>query len=164
MPSDVITAAAPAPPHLPESSAVTQSAGVREMDRGELHLYLRGHGWGVLSTLHEGRPYAVPVSFGFDGEDVYVASGPGRKLRALEGSPGVCLTVADVTDRTRWSSVVVIADAIPVHSLRERLHALSTLRRQQAEGGPPSAKDLARAAGATVFRLSPLEVSGRVCR
>lgn len=139
-------------------------AGLREMDEGEIRRHLHGHKWGVLSTVHDGRPYAVPVSFGFDGTYLYVASAPGRKLRALRESPVACLTIADVTDGTRWSSVVVMADAEPVDSIAVKLHGLNTIRRQQSGGGLTSAKDLARAASATVFRLSPTEVSGRVRR
>lgn len=118
--------------------------------------------WGVLCTLHEGRPYAVPVSFGYDGTDLYIASGPGRKLRALEASPGVCLTIADVTDGNRWRSVVVIADAERVRTVRERLHALGTIGRLVARSRPFSRHDVLRAASATVFRLRPVEISGRV--
>jgi len=118
--------------------------------------------WGVLSTLHKGRPYAVPVSYGYDGIHLYIASGPGRKLRALEASPGVCLTVAEVIDGSRWRSVVVIADAERVRTLRERLHALSTIARRSSRSAPVSRHDILRAAGATVFRLRPVEVTGRV--
>lgn len=153
------TETAPAAPTTPRAEA-----GLREMDEGEIRLHLHGHTWGVLATIHQGRPYAVPVSFGFDGTYLYIATGPGRKLRALSESPAACLTIADVTDGSRWNSVVVMADVEPVDSIAVKLHGLNTIRRQQSGGGLTSAKDLARAASATLFRLAPTEVSGRVRR
>lgn len=149
-----------APPAGAAPVAAASRGGVREMDLVEVQVFLRRHTWGVLSTLHEGRPYAVPVSYGFDGTYLYLASGPGRKLRSLDSNPAVCLTVTDVVDGSRWASVVAMGDATPVHDLRGRLHGLNAIRRQQP-GVLPQPKDLARAAGSTVFRVLPLELSGR---
>ena len=137
------------------------AGGVRTMDQGELHHFLLRHRWGMLCTVERGIPYAVPVAYGFDGRYVYFASGPGRKRRNLESAPGVCFTVTDVEDGDRWSSVVVIGEAHPVSGVRGRLHALSTLHRQRSAGAPPSAADLARAARASVFRITPEEITGR---
>jgi nitroimidazol reductase NimA-like FMN-containing flavoprotein (pyridoxamine 5'-phosphate oxidase superfamily) len=146
-----------------EPAAAASHGGVREMELVEVHVFLRRQIWGVLSTLHDGRPYAVPVSYGFDGTHLYLASGPGRKLRSLESNPAVCLTVTDVVDGSRWTSVVAMGDAVPVLDLRGRLHALNAIRRQQP-GVLPKPKDLARAAGSTVFRVQLLELSGRTRR
>ena len=147
----------------PEPGAAPSSGGVRAMEMADVQLFLRGHSWGVLSTLSEGRPYAVPVSYGFDGTDLFLASGPGRKLRSLESNPAVCMTVTDVVDGARWTCVVVMGDAVAVDDLPGRLHALNAIRRQQP-GTLPQPKDLARAAGSTVFRVRPLELSGRTRR
>jgi uncharacterized protein len=54
------------------------------------------------------RPYAVPVTYAFDGEAIYVAINGGRKLSALVRNPALCLTVADVECADRWKSVVVV--------------------------------------------------------
>jgi nitroimidazol reductase NimA-like FMN-containing flavoprotein (pyridoxamine 5'-phosphate oxidase superfamily) len=154
---------ADAPSARPEPAATASRHGAREMDLVEVQVFLRRQTWGVLSTLHDGRPYAVPVSFGYDGAYLYLASGPGRKLRSLESNPAVCLTVTDVVDGSRWTSVVAMGDAVPVHDLRGRLHGLNAIRRQQP-GTLPQPKDLARAAGSTVFRVLPQELSGRTRR
>ncbi|HEX6071177.1 MAG TPA: pyridoxamine 5'-phosphate oxidase family protein [Longimicrobiaceae bacterium] len=155
------------PPAAPSAGsdpvAAPSRGGVRELDLAEVQAFLRRQTWGVLSTLHEGRPYAVPVSYGFDGTCLYLASGSGRKLRSLQSNPAVCLTITDVVDGTRWTSVVAMGEAIPVNDLRGRMHGLNAIRRQQP-GVVPQPKDLARAAGSTVFRVVPLELSGRTRR
>lgn len=131
------------------------------MSDRQIRAFLEAHSWGLLAMLHDARPYAVPVSYGLDGAHLYIASGAGRKLRSLQASPAVCLTIADVVSGANWSSVVVMADARPVRSLRERLHGLAAIRRRAPAGGAVSAADVARAAGASVFRLTPVEISGR---
>lgn len=135
--------------------------GVREMTPAEVHRFLREQKWGILCTVGQGFPYGVPVSYGFDGEFLYVASGPGRKRRHLEANGAVCLTVAQVADGDRWSSVVATGEAFPIDGLRGNLHALRVMRRGRAGGAPPSAADLARIARASIFRITTNEVTGR---
>jgi uncharacterized protein len=134
---------------------------VREMTPARVHAFLGRRDWGVLATQGADFPYAVPVSYGFDGEAVYVATRAGQKARYLGENGAVCLTVLQVEDGARWSSVVVRGSATPVHDLRGKLHAVATLVRQRRGGTPLTAADLARLRGARIFRITPLEVSGR---
>lgn len=46
-----------------------------------------------LALVDEHGPYAVPISFAYDGEDIYFHGGDGKKARALETEPRVCLGV-----------------------------------------------------------------------
>jgi len=151
-----------APGSLREDHSEATAGLSTKMDSGEVHRFLMRHAWGMLCSVGEGRPYAVPVSYGFDGRDLYLASGPGRKLRNLEACPAVCLTIADVENGSHWSSVVVSGDAHPVIHVRRKLHALKTLHRQRPTGVPPSATDIARLARASIFRIVPDEITGRV--
>ena len=65
------------------------NSGVRRQDRLLQHdsacLLLRKGEYGVLSMVDGGVPYAVPVSYVWDGQSsVYVHCAPeGRKLRCL---------------------------------------------------------------------------------
>lgn len=58
----------------------------------------------------DGRPYVVPLAYGYDGEAIYAHSGLGRKIRLMRAQPLVSFEVdrADASDR--WRSV--IADGI----------------------------------------------------
>jgi uncharacterized protein len=54
----------------------------------------------------DGRPYVVPLSYGYDGDAIYAHSGFGRKIRFMRAQPLVSFEVdrADASDR--WRSVI----------------------------------------------------------
>lgn len=61
--------------------------------------------WGVLSTVGpDGQPYAVPVTYGFDGA-FYAVLRDGRKLENIRANPSVCITVVEVDALDRKSVV-----------------------------------------------------------
>lgn len=53
-----------------------------------------------------GRPYLVPLAFGYDGSALYAHSGPGRKIQIMRANPLVSIEVDEATASDRWSSVV----------------------------------------------------------
>ena len=54
----------------------------------------------------DGRPYVVPLAYGYDGEAVYAHSGPGRKLRLMRAQPLVSFEVDRAEASDRWRSVI----------------------------------------------------------
>jgi uncharacterized protein len=132
----------------------------RPMTASEVNEFLDLRSWGLLCTGDADGPYAVPVSYGFDGTDLFFATGPGRKATHLAANAAVCLTVPDVTDGARWRSVVVRGRAVPVTGLPAKLRAGSLVLRTRAGAGI-SATDLRRMRSATIYRIEPTEMSGR---
>ncbi|MEW5918878.1 MAG: pyridoxamine 5'-phosphate oxidase family protein, partial [Gemmatimonadota bacterium] len=122
----------------------------RVLDRAECHQLLSERGWGVVSVTEvaDARPYAVPVAYAFDGEDIYIAMRRGRKLRALEMYPGLCLTVLDVTHVGKWRSVLVIGKARWLTDAADRARAIRAFVRQQGVGDAMTPIDAARFVGA----------------
>jgi uncharacterized protein len=55
---------------------------------------------------HGGRPYLVPLAFGYDGNALYAHSGPGRKIQIMRQNPLVSVEVDEATAADRWRSVV----------------------------------------------------------
>ncbi len=146
----------------PDDAPAVRASGGRVLSRAEAVAFLRRQSWGVLATSNEGIPYAVPVAYGFDGHDLFVASGPGRKCDALRANPAVCLTVTEVRRGGEdWGSVVAIGDAQPVEGVRARLHAVTAIGRQQVLRGTLPAHAVTRLGRATLFRISPTELTGR---
>lgn len=46
-----------------------------------------------LSCCLDDRPYLIPISYGYDGEAVYIHTGrKGKKISFFEGNPRVCLS------------------------------------------------------------------------
>ena len=48
----------------------------------------------------DGRPYLVPLAYGYDGENIYAHSGPGRKLDFMRAEPRVTFEVDEGTRPT----------------------------------------------------------------
>jgi nitroimidazol reductase NimA-like FMN-containing flavoprotein (pyridoxamine 5'-phosphate oxidase superfamily) len=78
-----------------------------ELSRDEIDSILREATVGTLSMADGGDTYAVPQSFGYDGEDLYfqlVSHKESRKIAYLETTDRITLTVI-VEDP--WRSVIV---------------------------------------------------------
>ncbi len=87
------------------------------LDRQECLARLGRHSVARLGYLEEGWPTVVPVNYRLHGEDVFIRSLAGGKLRAAERGDTVCLELDDfdVQLRTGWSvlahgTLEVIAD------------------------------------------------------
>lgn len=147
------------PPAGPESPA--RAARACALNEDEIRAVLRETGWGILAAEEAGQPYAVPVGYGYDGRALYIGSGPGRKLRALERNPRVCLTVADVTSLDVWVSVVVTGRVRWLDEVTERARAVHALVRQRRPGGRPGASQAQRLLQARLARIEIDEMTGR---
>lgn len=150
----------PLPDDIGSAAGVTTGAGEVEA----CHVLLREMGWGVLSVIDDaaGHPYAVPVAYAFDGEEVYVATGRGRKLRALERNPAVCLTVLRLDRFDCWRSVVIMGRARWVTGALSRAAAARAFLGQHRPGGYRfGALEVTRMLGARVFRIAVDEMSTR---
>lgn len=102
----------------------------------------------------DGRPYLVPLAYGYDGENIYAHSGPGRKLDFMRAEPRVTFEVDEGVASDSWRSVIVEATFHEIDDPDERHHALRTLYPE-----PDPIPDLG--AMTTVFKLMITAKSGR---
>ncbi len=104
--------------------------------------------------LTNGRPYLVPLAYGYDSEAVFAHSGPGRKLNIMRAQPLVSFEVDEVQAADRWRSVVAegVFEEIEEEGAREQ-----ALRIIYPELG--AAPDLSPET--VVFRLRLTAKSGR---
>lgn len=131
---------------------------------------LRAVGWGVLAVAEPrpGRrgaatPVAVPVSYALGDDTVYLAIGAGRKLRALELNPRLCLTVTQVAAIDRWRSVLVIGTARWITADAERGAAIAAfVAQRRAASEALSTRDARRLASARLVRVEVDEMRGVV--
>lgn len=130
---------------------------------------LRDVGWGVLSAVEgdsmaDALPFGVPVGYASDGESIYVATRPGRKLRALEAHPVFSLTVVDVERFDRWRSVIVTGRPVWLSDAADRALAIRAFAGQRRPGGMRlTRRDTQRLLVARILRMDVREVSGRGC-
>lgn len=84
------------------------------MTDAEIDAFLTDEGTGVLALADGGDAYAIPISFGYDGERVvfsYWQFGPeSRKREYTESTQTACLAVYDVASTLEWQSVLAFGD------------------------------------------------------
>ncbi|MEJ7837320.1 MAG: pyridoxamine 5'-phosphate oxidase family protein [Thermomicrobiales bacterium] len=100
-----------------------------------------------------GRPFLVPLAYGYDGESVYAFSAPGRKIQIMRAQPLVSFEVDSAEAADRWSSVIVEATYEELTSIEDRQRALEII----ADG----AEVPATTTSTIVYRLRVTSKSGR---
>ena len=105
---------------------------IRELPAEEIEALLRtaivgriaccGHG-----AAGDGRPYLVPLAYGYDGDAVYAHSGPGRKLDLMRAEPRVTFEVDEAEASDRWRSVIAEGTFEEIDDLRQRDAALEII-------------------------------------
>ena len=144
------------------AGAARRAGAERKLAPEEIRRRIRAAGWAVLAVLEGARPYAVPMAYGYDGRRFFVASGPGRKRRALEQQPLVCLTILDAPDEAGSGGyVVVLGRATPISSWFARMRAGLLILKRFSRGGIPSLREVRRMVSGRVFRIEPHEIAGR---
>jgi nitroimidazol reductase NimA-like FMN-containing flavoprotein (pyridoxamine 5'-phosphate oxidase superfamily) len=78
-----------------------------ELDVEQIEQVLRSEDIGRLGCIANGWPYVVPVTYVYDGGNVYAHTGEGLKLRAMRENPLVCLEVEQIRSMANWRTVVV---------------------------------------------------------
>ena len=88
------------------------------MSATEIDSFLYEQGHAILSVANNGDAYAVPVSFGYDGDGIFLYliqfDGQSKKLDFSAGTGTVCLTGYDVKNRSEWECVLICGTLEPV--------------------------------------------------
>jgi nitroimidazol reductase NimA-like FMN-containing flavoprotein (pyridoxamine 5'-phosphate oxidase superfamily) len=100
----------------------------------------------------DGRPYVVPLAYGYDGEAIYAHSGPGRKIGLMRAQPLVTVEVDHADASDRWRSVIAEGIYEEISHAEYRQRALEIIY-------PDSIPDLAPET--IVFRIRLTAKSGR---
>ena len=109
-----------------------------------------GHG----PSGDNGRPFLVPLAYGYDGEHIYAHSGPGRKIRLMRAQPLVSFEVDTAEAPDRWRSVIAEGTYEEITDPASRTAALAVIYR------PPAAiPDLGEQV--IVYRIRLTAKSGR---
>jgi uncharacterized protein len=105
---------------------------IRELPAEQIEALLRtaivgriaccGHG-----AAGDGRPYLVPLAYGYDGDAVYAHSGPGRKLDFMRAEPRVTFEVDQAVAPDRWRSVIAEGTFEEIDDPRQRDAALKVI-------------------------------------
>lgn len=116
---------------------------------------------GVLSTMGDGQPYAIPFIYGFDDLAFFAILSPGRKARNIESNANVCITIVEQGSAGgEWRSVIATGKASWVEGVLRMGHALNTIRKQYPGNPVRSAPGLAALKGFHVLRVDVDELTG----
>jgi nitroimidazol reductase NimA-like FMN-containing flavoprotein (pyridoxamine 5'-phosphate oxidase superfamily) len=118
----------------------------------------------VVSVVDGTEPYAVPVFYGFDGDDLYLGVAEGRKTRALDVNARVYIVVTEVGPGDAWRSVAVSGRARMLVQPDERQEAIAVLvahNRRLRTSAAESPAPPRRPAGGRVIRVEEAVVTGR---
>ncbi len=102
----------------------------------------------------DGRPYVVPLAYGYDGVAIYAHSGPGRKLRLMRANPLVGFEVDRAEAADRWRSAIAEATYEEITDPAARDQALAVVY-------PPPAVVPSLPPGTVVYCLRITARSGR---
>lgn len=131
---------------------------------GEIDSFLGGHETGVLSLAREGKPYAVPISYGYDSSHrrfyLRLISNPeSEKRKFLKSTPHARLVVYEEDDPVYTSVVAtgtlseISRDELTVEHIEQYGEAKRPLFEIWGESLPALTVGL--------YRLDPDELSGR---
>ena len=124
-----------------------------------------------LSMVDDGKPYVVPLNYGYADGALFFHSAPeGRKIDVLKGDPQVCFTVArqrgEVQRHAEGSvchvdsdSVICCGRARTVEDLRERQSVLDSFNHSFRPDADPISLDDAAKCGAVEIEIT--EMTGR---
>lgn len=109
----------------------SQFTGV-PMSSDDIDNLLVSEGYGILSLSRDDEPYSIPVSFGYDGESIYLGLlelGPDpTKMEFVAEGATARLLVTDISNRFDWRSIAITGPIQPVdEGTEERKHLLDTL-------------------------------------
>ena len=130
---------------------------IRELPPDEIEALVRRSYIGRIACCDhrgDGRPYLVPIAFGYDGASLYGHSGPGRKLSTMRANPFVTVEMDEATAPDTWRSVIAEGAFEEIDDPADRERALRTLY-------PPPHPIPDLGAFTTVFRIRLTARSGR---
>lgn len=80
---------------------MTGSLGPRQIDE-----VLSKQLVGRIGCCNDGMPYVLPISYTFDGKDVYFHTNEGKKIDMMRRNPNVCFQVDHMHTMADWESVI----------------------------------------------------------
>lgn len=134
------------------------------MTESEVRAFLRHNKSGVLSLADEGRAYAVPLFYAYDGRALYFMGREGEKTRFAESTQEACFTVVRTMSLDDWASAQAFGRVERVGTGPDRIAAHAALMAVPLPpefGESPHGEPARSARHADIYRLTPTRVSGR---
>lgn len=109
---------------------------MRDMTSAEIDALIREWTWGTLIGLDSSGPYAIELSYGFDGQYIYCGSMPGgRMARCIRDNQQVAFKICDCgRDVSHYRAVIIEGTAERQTVEADILRAVRLIARQSGFG------------------------------
>jgi nitroimidazol reductase NimA-like FMN-containing flavoprotein (pyridoxamine 5'-phosphate oxidase superfamily) len=106
---------------------------MRDMTHTEIIDFIRYFTWGTLIGVENDRPYAVELSYGFDGDYIYCGSMPGgRMARCIQDNRNVAFKICECDwSYARYRAVIVEGRSERMTSRDDIMYAVTQIARQR---------------------------------
>lgn len=106
---------------------------MRDMTQTEIMDFIGYFTWGTLIGVEGDRPYAVELSYGFDGAYIYCGSMPGgRMARCIRSNENVAFKICECDwSYSRYRAVIVEGRAERMTTHDDILQAVTQIARQR---------------------------------
>ena len=106
---------------------------MNKMSKAEITTFIKSCAWGTLIGVEGDKPYAVELSYGFDGEYVYCGSMPGgRMAHCIRDNANVAFKICECDwGYERYRAVIVEGRAERMTSREDIMLAVVQIARQR---------------------------------
>jgi len=135
---------------------------MRELPRTEADSILEETGYGFLGLARDDRPYVIPMSFGYDGDDCYFQmNSQGRKFDYIDNGAPAILNALQVDHETGVSKSVQVEGRLREIPETQTETVYQTLASNASFGTDPSAWGVPlQESDLSLYMLRPDEISG----
>ena len=138
---------------------------VKAMTSEEMNALLERNNYGHLGCARDNHPYVVPMHYAYDGRDLYFFTTEGTKTEFMAANREVCFQVEEVTDASRWRSVMVTGGAGRITKPDETEHAMQLITERNPTLTPALNKTKIgawkRLNNIVIYRVRPHAIYGR---
>ena len=138
---------------------------VKEMSQGEIVALLLREKRGHLGCSRDDHPYVVPMHYAYDGECLFFFTTEGTKTEFIAANHEVCFQVEEVTDESRWMSVMLFGRAERVTRPEEMERAMQLITERNPTLLPALNETKVgawkRFNNVAVYRVRPHSIHGR---
>lgn len=143
----------------------------RELSKTEINNILQSQVSGRLACTDGRTPYVVPITYFFNGKEIYCQSEGGKKIKFMRINPNVCFQVDIINSMKNYQSVIVYGKYQELDELEaEKATALlqenifnkmTRSRIHQFEHAIKPETEESKTSGLITFRINITEITGR---
>jgi len=98
------------------------------LNHEEIEEVLHSQLLGRIGCHADNTTYIVPISYAYDGENIYVCTREGMKVDIMRKNPNVCFEVENMSNMANWKSVICWGEFEEVLQQTDRQQALEKLQ------------------------------------